>query len=165
MFRTAKAMALAGAVIAAAVADGADARQAAAAPSPAPASGLDICSRLSGAKVADILRTPVALAEPDTDAGSRSCVYSLTKDGPNVVVSLLAGDWDAVRAEFRTSTPEPVAGVGRQAFWYPDDHALQVQADDGSVLRIGFSPAEAQIPGQHKTVAIDLARAALIALR
>ncbi|CAN7520225.1 hypothetical protein LJR219_003654 [Phenylobacterium sp. LjRoot219] len=160
---TAKIRALAGVLAALAVAGGADAGQRTEAP--APATGLDLCARLSRAQVAEILRTPVALAEPDTDVGSRSCVYSLTRDGPSIVVSHLAGDWEAIRAEFRTSQPEPVAGVGRQALWYPADHALQVEADDGTVLRVGFNPANPQLRGQHKTMAIDLARAALIALR
>lgn len=164
--RTAKILALAGALVAAPLIGGAEARQrsepAAAA---APVGGPDICSRLTRTKVADILRTPVALAEPDTDVGSRSCVYSLTRDGPSIVVSRLAGDWEAIRAEFLVSKPDPVAGLGREAFWSPTDHALQVQADDGTVLRIGFNPSDAEIRGPHKALAIDLARAALIALQ
>lgn len=163
--RTGKAAALAGAMLVAAF-GGAEARQGAAASDPATASGPDVCTRLTAAEVARILRTPVALAEPNTDAGARSCVYSLTKDGPTVVVSRLAGDWDAVRASFRTSDPQPVAGVGRQALWYPVDHALQVEADDGSVLRIGFDPGDdSEIASRHKALATDLARAALVALK
>jgi len=163
--RTGKAMALAGAVAAAAF-GGAEARQGAGASDPATASGPDICTRLPAAQVARILKTPVALAEPNTDAGARSCVYSLTTEGPTVVVSRLAGDWDAVRAGFRTSDPQPVAGVGRQALWYPIDHALQVEAEDGSVLRVGFNPGDdTKIAGRHKALATDLARAALAALK
>lgn len=163
--RTGKVIGLAVAWAAAAF-NGADARQGAGASDPATASGPDVCTRLTSAQVAKILGTPVALAEPNTDAGARSCVYSLTRDGPTVVVSQLAGDWEAVRAAFRASAPQPVPGLGRQALWYPVDHALQVEGDGGAVLRIGFDPADdSKIAGRHKPLAIDLARAALIALR
>jgi hypothetical protein len=163
--RTGKVMALAAALAAAAY-GAAEARQGAGSSDPATASGPDICTRLPAAQVARILRTPVALAEPNTDAGARSCVYSLTRDGPTVVVSRLAGDWDAVRAAFRTADPQPVAGVGRQALWYPVDHALQVEADDGTVLRIGFDPGDdSEIASRHKALGVDLARAALVALK
>lgn len=164
--RTAKVVALAAVVAAAAAVSGTQARQGAGASDPATASGPNICARLSAAEAAKILRTPIALAEPDTDAGSRSCVYSLTKDGPNVVVSRLAGDWDAVRAEFRAAASQPVAGLGRQALWYPTNHALQVEATDGTVLRVSFDPGDtSKIASQHKPLAIDLARAALAALK
>jgi hypothetical protein len=163
--RTGKVMALAGGIAAAAF-SGAAARQGAGSSDPDTAGGPDICTRLTSAEVAGILRTPVALAEPNTDAGARSCVYSLTRDGPTVVVSQLAGDWEAVRATFRTSDPQPVSGLGRQALWYPVDHALQVEADNGSVLRVGFDPGDAsEIAGRHKPLAVDLARAALVALK
>ena len=59
-----------------------------------------------------------------------------------------------------------MAGVGRQALWYPVDHALQVEADDGAVLRVGFDPGDdSEIASRHKALATDLARAALAALK